>query len=143
MLTVQRNVQSVAAASISPNQVKPIAFDLKVIKLLEKVVPLSSKLQKVGLQRKIQIIPPCLAQLEVMALIHRHTNVLPAQPVTLRSKETSIVFNVKRGNFPIKSILLNVQNATHDCVNIPTKLLPPVANVVQRTNDPRAPSVNL
>mgnify|MGYP007117426134 CR=1 FL=1 len=88
MLTVQRNVQSVAAASINPYRVKPIAFFLKVIKLLEKVVPLSSKLQKVGLQRKIQIIPPCLAQLEVLAPKPRHTNVLPAQPVTLRSEET-------------------------------------------------------
>ena len=88
MLTVQRNVQSVAAASINPYRVKPIAFDLKGIKLLEQVVPLSSKLQKVGLQRKIQIIPPCLAQLEVMAPIHRHTNVLPALKVSLRSKET-------------------------------------------------------
>ena len=141
--TVQRNAQSVAVVSINPHRVKPIAFDLKVIKLLEKVVPLSSKLQKVGLQRATQTILPYRVKQDVTAQIHLQKHVLPAQPVTLRSKETSTVFNVKRGNFPIKSILPNVQNATHDCVNTPTKLLPPVANVVQRTNVRRAPSVNL
>ena len=143
MTTAQQRVNTAAVVDTNRHRVKPIALDLKVIKLLEKVVPLSSKLQKVGLQRATQTTLPYRVKQDVTAQIHLQKHVLPAQPVTLRSKETSIVFNVKRGNFPIKSILPSVQNATHDCVNTPTKLLPPVANVVQRTNVRRAPSVKL
>jgi hypothetical protein len=125
------------------HRVKPVALGRKTTKLLGRVALLSLPSQKDGTQRTTQTILPYRVKQEGTAQTHPQKHVLLAQSVTLHSKETSIVFNVKRGNIPIKSILLNVQNATHDCVNIPTKLLPPVANVAQRTNDPRVPSVKL
>ena len=143
MTTAQQRVNTAAVVNTNRHRVKPIALDLKVIKLLGRVALLSSPLPKDGTQRATQTTLPYRVKQDVTAQIHLQKHVLPAQPVTLRSKETSIVFNVKRGNFPIKSILPSVQNATHDCVNTPTKLLPPVANVVQRTNVRRAPSVKL
>ena len=143
MTVMQQSVKTAAVVDTNRHRVKPIALDLKVIKLLGRVALLSSPLPKDGTQRATQTILPYRVKQDVTAQIHLQKHVLPAQPVTLRSKETSTVFTVKRGNFPIKSILPNVQNATHDCVNIPTKLLPPVANVVPRTNVRRAPSVKL
>ena len=143
MTVAQQSVNNAAVVDTNRHRVKPIAFNWTATKLLGRVVLLSLPSQKDGTQRTTQTILPYRVKQEGTAQTHLQNHVLPAQPVTLRSKETSIVFNVKRGNFPIKSILLNVQNATHDCVNIPTKLLPPVANVVKRTNDPQALSVNL
>jgi hypothetical protein len=143
MTAMQQSVKTAAVVDTNRHRVKPIALNWTATKLLGRVVLLSLPSQKDGTQRTTPTILPYRVKQEGTAQNHLQKHVFLAQPVTLLSKETSIVFNVKRGNFPIKSILLNVQNATHDCVNIPTKLLPPVANVVQRTNVPRAPSVNL
>ena len=143
MTVAQQSVNNAAVVDTNHYRVKSIALDRTTTKLLGRVVLLSLPSQKDGTQRTTQTILPYRVKQEGTAQTHLQNHVLPAQPVTLRSKETSIVFNVKRGNFLIKSILPNVQNATHDCVNIPTKLLPPVVNVVPKTNDPPALNANL